>query len=95
MEQMLKSFDASLSAAEARATMKKNKGLVFLTRTVLNKALGLLHRLEVSGGTVVNPEEDCDFILGLKRNNEIVFTPDIDSLFITPHQAAYKASSKA
>ena len=56
MEQMLNRFDASLFATETREILAKNKDLVFLARTVLNKALGLFCCLEVSGVTVVNPE---------------------------------------
>ena len=88
IEQMLKSFDAYLSATEARAKMTKNKDLVLLYRKGLNKALGLYHILEVSGVTVVNPEEECDFILGLNQNNSILVTPNIESLFKKNHQAA-------
>ena len=66
MEQMLKSFDAYLSVTESCAIMAKNKDLVFLSRTGLNKALCLSHRLEVSGGTVVSPEEECAFYFGIE-----------------------------
>ena len=75
--------------------MTKNKDIVFLARTGLNKSLGLFHRLEVSGGTEVNPEEECAFILGLNRNNAIMVTPDIKSLFKTPHQDACKVAARA
>ena len=95
IEQMLKSFDAYLSATEARAKMTKKKDLVLLDRTGSNKALGLYHILEVSGVTVVNPEEECDFILVSNRNNAIVVTPDIESLFKTPHQDAHNMSSRS
>jgi len=33
MEQMMKSFDSTLSENEARAAMTKNKDIVFLART--------------------------------------------------------------
>ena len=69
MEQMLKSFDASLSADEAKAAMTRNQDFVFLARTGLNKTLGLFHHLEVSGGTILDPEEDCAFFVGLNQAN--------------------------
>ena len=59
MEQMLKSFDAYLSATEARATMAKKKDLVLLSRTGLSKALVLFHCLEVFEVTVVHLDEEC------------------------------------
>ena len=77
MEQMLNSFAAYLSATEDFETMTKNKDIFSLARTGFNKALGLFHCLEVSGGTVVNTEEECAFIFGLNQNNAIVVTPDI------------------
>ena len=61
----------------------------------MSKALGYFHIMKVSGGTVVNPEEECAFILGLNQNNAILVTPDIESLFKTPHQDAYKVSARA
>ncbi len=64
MEQMLKSFDHSLSADEAKAAMARNQDFVFLATTRLNKTLGLFRHLEVSGGTIVEPEEDCAFFVG-------------------------------
>ena len=77
MQHMLKSFDASLSTTETCATTKNKKDLFLLARKGLNKSLGLFHCLEVSGGTVVNTEEECAFIFGLNQNNAIVVTPDI------------------
>ena len=77
---MLKSFESSLSVTEYRAIMTNNKDLVFLTRTGFNKVLGLFHCLEISGRIVVNPEEECAFILGLNQKNIIVVTPNIESL---------------
>ena len=92
---MLKIFYASLSAIESHTIMTKNKDLVFLVKKGLNKALDFFHLLEVSGGTVVNPEEDCDFILVLNQNNAIVVTPNIGSVFKTLHQDAYKVADRA
>ena len=54
MEQLLKSFDSSLSADEAKAAMARNKDIVFLARTGLHKTLGLIHHFEVEGGTIAD-----------------------------------------
>jgi len=94
MEQMLRSFDASLSADEAKAAMTRNQDFVFLARTGLNKTLGLFHHLEVSGGTIVDPEEDCAFYVGLNRANAIIATPDAAVLFRPPHQDAYDVAKR-
>ena len=83
MEQLLKSFDSSLSADEAKAAMARNKDIVFLARTGLNKTLGLIHHFEVEGGTIVDPEEDCAFMVGLNRDNAIIATPDAEVLKVT------------
>ena len=94
LEQMLKSFDSSLSPAEAKRAMIRNKDFVFLARTGLNKTLGLFHRFDVSGGTVVDPDESCAVILGLNRNSAILVTPDADELFKEPHNAAHKVAKR-
>ena len=94
LEQMLKSFDSSLSPDEAKRSMTRNKDLVFLARTGLNDSLGLFHRFETSGGTVVDPDESCAIILGLNRNNAILVTPDSDTLFKNPHATAYKVAKR-
>ena len=94
MEQMLKSFDASLSADEAKAAMTRNQDFVFLARTGLNKTLGLFHHLEVSGGTILDPEEDCAFFVGLNQANAIIATPDAKVLFREPHQDAYEVAKR-
>ena len=94
MEQMLKSFDFSLSADDAKVAMTKNQDFVFLARTGLNKTLGLFHHLEVSGGTIVDPEEDCAFYVGLNRDNAIIATPDATVLFRPPHQDAYEVAKR-
>ena len=89
MEQMLRSFDHSLSPEEAKAAMTKNQDFVFLARTGLNKTLGLFHHLEVSGGTIVDPVEDCAFFVGLDQSNAIIASPDATVLFRPPHADAY------
>ena len=94
MEQMLRSFDFSLSADDAKVAMTKNQDFVFLGRTGLNKTLGLFHHLEVSGGTIVDPEEDCAFYVGLNRDNAIIATPDATVLFRPPHQDAYEVAKR-
>ena len=94
MEQMFKSFDSSLSADEAKAAMTKNQDFVFLARTGLNKTLGLVHHLEVSGGTILDPEEDCAFFVGLNQANAIIATPDADVLFRSPHPDAYEVAKR-
>ena len=94
MEQMLKSFGASLSADEAKAAMTRNQDFVFLARTGLNKTLGLFHHLEVSGGTILDPEEDCAFFVGLNQANAIIATPDAKVLFREPHQDAYEVAKR-
>ncbi len=94
MEQLLKSFDHHLSADEAKAAMARNQDFVFLARTGLNKALGLFHHLEVSGGTIIDPEEDCAFFVGLNKANAIIATPDASVLFRPPHQDAYDVAKR-
>ena len=95
MEQMLRSFDFSLSADEAKAAMTRNQDCVFLARTGLNKTLGLFHHsLEVSGGTIVDPEEDCAFYVGLNRDDAIIATPDATVLFRPQHQDAYEVAKR-
>ena len=94
MEQMLKSFDFSLSADEARAAMARNQDFVFLARTGLNKALGLFHHLEISGGTIIDPDEDCAFFVELNQANLIIATPDAAVLFCQPHPQAYEVAKR-
>ena len=94
MEQMLRSFDSSLSADEAKAAMTRNQDFVFLARTGLSKTLGLFHHLEVSGGTILDPEEDCAFFVGLNQANAIIATPDAKVLFREPHQDAYEVAKR-
>ena len=94
MEQLLKSFDSSLSADEAKAAMARNKDIVFLARTGLNKTLGLIHHFEVEGGTIVDPEEDCAFMVGLNRDNAIIATPDAEVLFQPPLKKVYKVAKR-
>ena len=94
MEQMLRSFDASLSAVEAKAAMARNQDFVYSARTGLNKTLGLFHHLEVSGGTILDPEEDCAFFVGLNQANAIIATPDADVLFRQPHPNAYEVAKR-
>ena len=94
MEQMLKSFDFSSSADEARAAMARNQDFVFLARTGLNKALGLFHHLEISGGTIIDPDEDCAFFVGLNQANAIIATPDAKILFRQPHPQAYEVARR-
>ena len=94
MEQMLKSFDSTLSASEAKVAMSKNKDIVFLARTGLNKTLGLIHHVDIEGGTIVDPDEECAFIVGLDRANTIVATPDAEVLFRQPHPDAYAVAKR-
>ena len=94
MEQMLKSFDHSLSADEAKAAMTRNQDFVFLARTGLNKTLGLFHHLEVSGGTIIDPEEDCAFFVGLDQTNAIIASPDASVLFRAPSPEAYEVAKR-
>ena len=94
IEQMLKSFDSNLSADEARAAMARNQDFVFLARTGLNKALGLFHHLEISGGTIIDPDEDCAFFVGLDQTNAIVATPDAAVLFCQPPQQAREVAKR-
>ena len=94
MEQMLKSFDHSLSADEAKAAMTRNQDFVFLARTGLNRTLGLFHHLEVSGGTIIDPEEDCAFFVGLDQSNAIIASPDAAVLFRPPLQDAFEVAKR-
>ena len=94
MEQMLKSFNSSISAAEAKQAMTKNKDLVFLARTSLNKMLGILHRFDSSIGVVLDPDKSFANILGLNRNNTILVSPDADSLFRDPHAVAFEVAKR-
>ena len=84
LEQMLKSFDSSFSVDEVKQAMIRNNDLVFLARTGLNKTLGVFHRFNTAGGTVVDPEESCAIILGINRNSAILVSPDVDTLFRNP-----------
>ena len=52
IEQMLKNFDSTLSEKEAKDEMSKNKDIVFLAKVGLNKSLGLVHHVDVEGGTI-------------------------------------------
>ena len=94
MEQMFRSFDHSLSPEAAKSAMTKNQDFVFLARTGLNKTLGLFHHLEVSGGTIVDPVEDCAFFVGLDRANSIIATPDTAVLFRAPHADPYAVAKR-
>jgi hypothetical protein len=94
MEQMLKSFNSTLSASEPKVAMSKNKDIVFLARTGLNKTLGLIHHVDIEGGTIVDPDEDCAFIVGLDRANAIVATPNVEVLFRQPHPDAYAVAKR-
>ena len=94
MEQMLKSFDSSISAVDAKRAMTRNKDLVFLARTGLNKTLGLIHRFDSSGGTILDPDESCAVVIGLSRSNAILVSPDADTLFKEPHATAYKVATR-
>ena len=85
----MKSFYSTLSASEAKAAMSKNKDIVFLARTGLNKTLGLIHHADVEGGTIVDPEEECAFLVGLDRANAIIAIPDAEVLFRQPHPDAH------
>ena len=94
MEQLLKSFDLSILVDEAKATMMRNKDLTFLARTGLNKTLGLIHHFKVEGGTIVDPEEDCAFVVGLNRANAIIATLDAAVLLQPPHRDAYAVAKR-
>ena len=94
LEQMLKIFDSSSSPAETKRAMTRNSDLVFLARTGLNKTLGLFHRFDTSGGTLVDPVETCAVILGLNRNNAILVSPDTETLFKDPHATAYSVAKR-
>jgi hypothetical protein len=94
LEQMLKSFDSSLSPDEVKSSMTRNSDLVFLARTGLNSSLGLFHRFDTSGGTVVDPDESSAIILGLNRDSAILVTPDSDTLFEEPHATVYKVAKR-
>ena len=94
MEQMLKSFDFRLSADEAKVAMARNQEFIFLARTGLSKTLGLFHHLEVLGGTIIDPEEDCAFFVGLIKDNAIIVTPDAAVLFRPPNPNAYDVANR-
>ena len=91
---MLKSFDFSLSADEARAAMARNQDFVFLARKGLNKELGLFHHLEISRGTIIDLDKDCAFFVGLNQANAIIATPDAAVLFCQPHPQAYEVAKR-
>ena len=95
MEQMLQSFDSSISPAGVQASMLQNKDIVFLPRTGFNKSLGLLHHLEILGGTIASPVEQCACILGIDRATEIVVSPDASILFKNPHVDHYILPARA
>jgi len=94
IEQMLDSFDHSLSSIDAKQAMTRNKDLVFLAKTGLDNTLGLFHRFDTSGGTVADPDESCAFILGLNNNSAILATPDANTLFRDPHTTAHKVAKR-
>ena len=94
MEQMLKNFDSNLSAKEAKAEMSKNKDIVFLAKIGLNKSLGLVHHVDVEGGTIGDPVEECAFIVGLDRDVAMIASPDEEALFRQPHPNAYQVAKR-
>ena len=94
MEQLMRSFDSILSADDAKAAMTRNTDLVFLARTGLNKTLGFIHHFDLEGGTIIDPEEDYAFFVGLNRANAIIATPDAETLFRAPHPDAYAVAKR-
>ena len=94
IEQMLKTFDSSLSEKDAKSEVSRNKDIVFLARIGLNRSLGLIHHIDIEGGTIANPEEQCAFLVGLDRDNTMVATPDVEILFKQPHPNAVAVAKR-
>ena len=77
MEHMMKRFDSNLSESEAKTAMSK-KNIVVITRTCLNKILGIIHHANIVGGKIEDLEEECAFLVGLDRTNIVIATPYVD-----------------
>ena len=50
--------------------MSKNK-IVYLAKIGLNKSLGLVHHVDVEGGTIGDPVKECAFIVELNISEYI------------------------
>ena len=91
---MINSFDSNLSASEAKTAMLKNKDIVFLSRTGLNKTLGLIHHTDLVGSTIVDPEEEHVFLVGLDYANIIIAILDAEVLFRQPSPEAHQVEKR-
>ena len=56
--------------------------------------MGLIRHVDIKGGTIVDPAQECAFIVGLDRANAIIATPDAEVLFRQKHPDAYAVAKR-